>query len=610
MDMSERAKLRAQAPYRPVEFLPVDLDVTTAPDGAILVRSRFELMPHEQVLPRVLAAQAKGKSDAPYLRQRHGANRAWATLTFCAFKAQSDSVAQWLLSQNLSPGASALILSGNSLAHAVFKFGAFSAGVPVCPISVNYGMAKADFGRLRHVVNLIKPAIIFVEDAAPFAKALSEVDFGDAIFVSATPQLITQRCIAWADILAITPGPQVAARIDALKPDDIAAFMLTSGSTGRPKAVIQTHAMFAANTFQAIQTMGKAAGWDGPMLDWLPWNHVSGATAPFLALAMGGTLHIDEGRPMPGLFEESLQNLREVGGSYYVNVPLGYAMLADALAADEDLRQKFFGPLRIMLYGGAGLPQPLLDRIQDMAIATVGHKIMGCSAYGATETTSGFMAVHFLTDKVGIGLPMPGVELKLVPDGQRYEVRVRGPITTPGYLNEPEKSRTMFDEDGFYALGDYASLIDPDNISRGLAFAGRLAEEFKLASGTWVRAGQLKADLLRILSPYVADLVICGDGGMELGIMVWPSSQAVEQMTANLDVLRDHLKSALREHNAVHSGQSTRIARAMILTEPPVVEAHEISDKGTINRMAVIERRAQSVADLFAEPISGSVIAF
>jgi feruloyl-CoA synthase len=187
---------------------------------------------------------------------------------------------------------------------------------------------------------------------------------------------------------------------------------------------------------------------------------------------------------------------------------------------------------------------------------------------------------------------------------------VRGPITTPGYLNEPEKSRTMFDEDGFYALGDYASLIDPDNISRGLAFAGRLAEEFKLASGTWVRAGQLKADLLRILSPYVADLVICGDGGMELGIMVWPSSQAVEQMTANLDVLRDHLKSALREHNAVHSGQSTRIARAMILTEPPVVEAHEISDKGTINRMAVIERRAQSVADLFAEPISGSVIAF
>jgi feruloyl-CoA synthase len=609
MDMAERSKLRAKAPYRPVEFLPVDLDVTKTADGALLVRSRFDLMAHEQVLPRVLATQAQAKSDAPYLRQRQGADRAWATLTFGQFKAQTDSVAQWLLNQNFGANASALILSGNSLAHAVFKFGAFSAGIPVCPISVNYGMAKADFGRLRHVVNLIKPAIVFVEDAGPFTKALSDVDFGDAIFVSATPDGVSQRCVSWADVLAVKPGADVNARIDSLKADGIAAYMLTSGSTGRPKAVIQTHAMLAANTFQAIQTMGKAAGWDGPMLDWLPWNHVSGATAPFLALAMGGTLHIDEGRPMPGLFEESLQNLREVGGSYYVNVPLGYALLADALAADADLRQKFFGPLRIMLYGGSGLPQPLLDRLQDMAIETVGHKIMGCSAYGATETTSGFMAVHFLTDKVGIGLPMPGVDLKLVPDGHRYEVRVRGPITTPGYLNEPEKSLTMFDEDGFYSLGDYASFIDPDDISRGLAFAGRLAEEFKLASGTWVRAGQLKADLQRILSPHIADLVICGDGGRELGIMVWPSAQAVQEMASKPDFLRQQLKSALSAHNATHGGQSTRIARALILTEPPVVEAHEISDKGTINRMAVIERRAQSVADLFAEPAPDSVIA-
>jgi feruloyl-CoA synthase len=285
-------------------------------------------------------------------------------------------------------------------------------------------------------------------------------------------------------------------------------------------------------------------------------------------------------------------------------------MLADALESDASLRAHFFENLRIMLYGGAGLPQPLLDRIQDMAVKTIGHKILGSSAYGATETTSGFMSIHYLTDKVGIGLPMPGAEIKLVPHGPRYEVRVRGPITTPGYLNEPEKSKTMFDDEGFYCLGDYATFVDPENIELGLAFAGRLAEEFKLASGTWVRGGQLKAELIKALAPWVSDLVICGDGGLDLGIMIWLSAQGAALEAANIGAAHTAISALIAEHNKGNPGQSTRIHRASILSEPPVVEAHEISDKGTINRNAVIERRAQDVAQLFARPSPTHVMEF
>jgi feruloyl-CoA synthase len=599
---------RDQAPYRAVEFLPVDLNITRRADGSLIIASNVPLSSYEKVLPHILAKQAIAKGDQSYLVQRQGRLRDWAHLSYRTFKQQSDAVGQWLLDQKLPEGATALILSGNSLAHAVFKFGAFGAGVPVCPVSVNYGMTGSDFGRLAHVIHLIKPALIFIEDAAPFARALANVDFGAARIISATPGAVGPGAIDWADVLATKPKAAIADHIAQLSPKATAAYMLTSGSTGRPKAVIQTHEMIAANVAQAIQTMGKAAGWDGPMLDWLPWNHVSGATAPLLALAAGGTLYIDEGKPMPGLFDESLRNLRDVPVSYYVNVPLGYAMLADALAADESLRQHFFKHLRIMLYGGAGLPQPLLDRLQDMAVATIGHKILGSSAYGATETTSGFMAIHYLTDKVGIGLPMPGVEIKLVPHGPRYELRARGPITTPGYLGEPEKSASMFDEEGFYCLGDYATFIDADNPSRGLAFAGRLAEEFKLLSGTWVRGGALKADLIKLLSPHVADLVICGDGQDRLGVLLWPSPSGREMETDQAGSLAHALRERFAEHNRNHPGQSTSIPRFIILDEPPQVDAHEISDKGTINRSAVIERRQHAVLDLYAKSPSPTVI--
>ncbi|MDX2142085.1 MAG: AMP-binding protein [Rhodospirillaceae bacterium] len=598
----------ATAAFRAAEFLPVDIDLQRGSDGSMILRSRVPLMRHEPVLARVLAEQAAKFENRPFILQRRGADRAWQGQSYGETKRHSDAVAQWLINRGIGGDRSVLILSGNSVAHAIIKFGAFAAGVPVCPVSVNYGMAHADFGRLIHVVSLVKPGVVFVEDAARFAKALVAVDFGDAVIVTSTPDIVGSHAVAWDDVVATPVTPAVAARLGQINADAPAAYMLTSGSTGRPKAVVQTHAMIAANIAQAVQTLGKAAGWDQAFLDWLPWSHVSGAAAPLMALTSGGTLHIDDGRPLPGAFEESLRNLREIPPRYYVNVPMGYAMLADALEADADLRRTFFRDLQVMLYGGAGLPQPVLDRIQAMAVATVGHRIIGISAYGATETTSGCLAIHYPAEKVGIGLPMPGIEVKLIPYEQRYEIRIRGPIITPGYLNEPEKSREIFDGDGFYRTGDYAAFVDDRDPLKGLVFAGRLAEEFKLGSGTWVRSGELRADLMKRLSPYVSDLVICAEGRGYLALLVWLNRTALDAESVTESAARTILADRLKAHNTALPGLSTRIRRCLILAEPPVVEAHEISDKGSINRSIVLARRADAVAALYGEPPGSDVI--
>ena len=594
--------------FRSVEFLPVDLDVRDIGNGTLVVKSRIPLQPHEQVLSRVLAEQAVKLSARPFMMQRQGPERAWVTQTFAETRRRSDAVAQWLLDRRIPHDKSILILSGNSIAHANLTFGALTAGVPICPVSVNYGMAKSDFGRLTHVVNLVKPAIVFVEDATHFIKALTSVDFGDAIIVTASSNVAVPRSVSWDEVLATPVTGDVERRLNELKPDHVAAYMLTSGSTGRPKAVIQTHAMKAANMAQAIQTLGKAAGWDDVILDWLPWSHVSGASGLMMTLYSGGVFRIDDGKPMPGSFEESLRNLREISPRYYVNVPVGYALLADALEADERLRESFFRNLNIMLYGGAGLPQNVLDRIQKMAVETTGYRILGTSAYGSTETTSGCLSIYYPTDKVGIGLPMPGIEVKLVPDGPRYEVRIRGPIITPGYLNEPEKNRDILDEAGFYKTGDYATFIDPADHTKGLAFAGRLAEEFKLTSGTWVRSGELRAELLKQLAPYVSELVICGEGRPHLTLMLWPNlSASVADKKSESDIC-DFILERLRKHNITHVSSSSRIQRALLLAEPPVVEAHEISDKGSVNRSIVLMRRALSLELLYQNPPPTGVI--
>lgn len=594
------ATARPGAPFRTTYFPPADMRVERRVDGTLVIEPAAELAPFVPNLPAVLADWARRDPGRACIAERSGPGGPWRSQTYGDFKRDADAVAQWLLDRPPPAGRSLLILSGNSIAHAVVKFGAMAAGVPVCPVSANYSLMPGDFGRLRHVVELVRPAVVFAEQTAPFKRVLETVDFGGAEVVTTDPGLLTRPATAWSEVLATPAGAAVAAAIEALDPDAHSLYMLTSGSTSLPKAVIQTQRMVTANVAQARQVLALTGGWNDTMLDWLPWSHVSGACNQFATLCSGGRFYIDAGRPMPGLFAESLRNLREIPPSFYINVPFGYSMLVEALEADPGLRERFFSRLRLALYGGAGLPQALYDRFQRLAVDTIGERIFFTTGYGATETASGCMSIYFPTEEVGIGLPMPGMTLKLVPNGPRYEVRVRGQIVTPGYLGNPEANRAIFDDEGFYRTGDTAQFHDPDDVGKGLKFAGRLAEDFKLATGSWVAAGRVRAEVLEATSPLLAEVVVCGENLDFVGLLAWPK-------TAPDPAFRNELARRLAAYNAGR-GLSERVERVVLLAEPPSADQHEVSDKGTINRRVTLSRRAADVERLYAEPAGPDVI--
>jgi feruloyl-CoA synthase len=565
-------------------------------DGSLWVTPELALADYRPNLPQELAARAAAHPQKTYLAERRGGAEApWYLASYGEVDKQSRAVAAWLLARGIPAGRSLLILSGNSVMHAVFKYGAMAARLPACPVSVNYALMGGDYGRLKHVIEMVRPAVVFAEQTPAFRAALESVDFGDAALVTDDPSLIavTQGSgpvVATASVLATPAGTDVDASIASIDPDEASLYMLTSGSTSLPKAVIQTQRMIASNLAQGRQVLGDTAGWSDVMLDWLPWSHVSGAFTKMGTLTSGGTLYIDGGKPLPSMFAESLRNLKEISPKFYVNVPFGYSMLADALDKDEELRRRFFGNLQLALYGGAGLPQALYDRFQQLAVDTVGERVFFTTGYGATETASGCMAIYFPTEEVGIGLPMPGLTLKLVPDGDRYEVRLKGPMITPGYLGHGEKNRTIFDEDGFWRTGDAAQLHDPADIGKGLKFAGRLAEEFKLSNGTWVAAGRLRASLVEAFAPLLGDFVICGENRERLTTLTWPKTPVD-------DTLRTELSRRLGVFN-VGRGASERVEALLLLDEPPRADAHELSDKGTINQRVTLLRRAADVERL------------
>ncbi|TAL38280.1 MAG: acyl-CoA synthetase [Phenylobacterium sp.] len=593
--MADSAVAEVKAPFREAHLMPVDLEVERRADGAITIASRIPLRPYDPNIPAAFARRAAVSADKPALAQR-GADGVWAFLSYGQLKRDMDAATQWLL-DNASDGA-VLILAGNTPAFAVMSFAAQASGRAACPVSVTYAALGGDYGRLAHVVSKVRPGVVFAEDTAMAKGALEALDLGGATIITGDPGRLSKPSVAYADVLATAPTEAVAASIARLQPQDRAALMLTSGSTGLPKVVPITFDNLMANSTQCQQTIGEAAGWHEVMLDWLPWHHAAGAFVLRTTLLEGGTLYIDDGKPAPGLFETSIRNLREISVSYFNNVPLGYAMLTDALEQDAELRATFFRKMRLMLYGGAGLPQTVLDRLQAAAVAETGHRIMMTSGYGMTETVSAFMVIHFETDKVGIGLPAPGTTVKLVPVGDRYELRARGPNVTTGYLDEPEKTAAAFDEEGFYRTGDLVTFHDPADPSKGLAFSGRAAEEFKLSSGAWVYGGGLRDGLIKTLSPLVSDLVLCDDGRPYLGVMLW----------ARPDAELAEIGRRLAAFNAEQHGSAARIKRALLLKDPPSANAHEISDKGTINRRAVIDRRVSEVERLFAEAPDAGVI--
>ena len=613
---SETAPWRA-ASFRDAGLMPVDLEVRREADGAMVMRSRIPLAAHDWNLPRAFAAVAAREGERIALARRDPAQGgAWGAQTYAELKAGMDAVTQWLLDHPQHRGGPLMMMGANSPVMAAFLFGALAAGVPTAPVSAHYALLGGDLGRLNHVIRSLKPSILLVEDARMAAAAIDALDLGDAVVLTATPEALTRASLPLAEVMATRPGPGVAASIEGLRPGQVAQFMMTSGSTGLPKVVPLSLRAIAANTAQAAQVIGEDYAWSGDLLGWMPWNHVAGAAVLRAVLLAGGAFHIDDGKPMPGLFETSIRNLRERPVRYYVNVPTGYAMLADALEADADLRRTFFSDLRVMVFGGAALSQSVSDRIQAMAVAETGHRIMLTSAYGATETTAGFMVVHQYTDRLGLGLPVPGVEVKLVPhDADRFEVRVRGPNVMGGYHEDAARTAEAFDAEGYYRMGDLATLTDRDDPTRGVFFAGRLADQFKLSTGSWVFGAQMRETVLQALAPLVAEVALCDDNRPWLGVLAWPSPAGIKaalDMEVGEALTSGALAQAVRErliaHNAKAHGASARIARLAFLTTPPDPNAHEVSDKATINRRAVIDNRRAQVEALYAEPAGPGVI--
>jgi feruloyl-CoA synthase len=609
--------------YLPVNFLPPRVEVERRAGGTLVLRSPEPLGAYPRCLGESLERWANDRPDVVYLAQRHGDD--WRTLTYGEARRLVRGIATALLGRGLSAERPLAILSGNSIEHAVLALAAMHVGIPVVPVSEAYSLVSQDFSKLRAVFSLLTPALVFVDDGPRFGPALSALSDYDFDLVAlrggGEPARPAQ---AFAALTVYEDGRAVADAFNRVGPDTIAKFLLTSGSTGEPKAVINTQRMLCSNQQAHTQVWPFLAEEPPVMVDWLPWNHTMGGNYIFgAALTHGGTLYIDEGRPLPGLIERTVRNLRDVSPTVYYNVPRGYDALLPFLETDAELRRSFFARLKVMLYGGAALPASLWERLDRVAEAELGKRIHLTAGYGSTETAPGVTLVHFATGPPGvIGLPIPGVELKLVPvgDAGKYELCVKGPNVTPGYWRRDDLTVEAFDEEGFYRMGDAARLVDTGGSAMGIEFAGRLAEQFKLTSGTWVHTGVLRVKAIAAFAPLAQDVVVAGENRNEVGFLIFPNLAGCRSLcpefteqTPPAELLADarvrrRMREGLAHLKVEGGGSSTYATRALLLIEPPSIDAGEITDKGYINQRAVLERRAGLIEELYAPAPSAGVI--
>ena len=588
------------APMRVLNRPKPTVAVERRADGTLIVSAGRDLPKDYPLIIDRLQEAAERRPDTVFLAERRGPKRAWQRLTYAEAWAKTGAVASWLIAQGFGPdSAPVAILSDNSLEHALFMFGAQRAGAVVAPISPNYSLS-GDFTRFDHVMGVVEPALVFAQDSKAYAAALDRAAARGARIVTVDGR----RGPAFGALANGSVDAAVAERRTHITPDTPAKILFTSGSTGLPKGVLNTHGNLAS-AIEMIRATGEPLDPNRvPVtLDWLPWHHTWGGNSNLNGIIRSaGSLYIDGGRPIPGRFAETVENLRELSPSSFGSVPAAYPLLLDALEKDADLRAKFFKNMRGLGYGGALLPQESFDRLQGAATEQLGERLpFGCG-WGMTETTSFGLIVYWNVDRAGLlGLPAPGFLVKLVPAGDRYEMRVKGPNVMPRYHRNAAATAEAFDEEGFFRTGDAARWVDAARPEAGLAFAGRVAEEFKLASGTWVQATTLRTRLLDALQPYVRELVITAPDRPWLGALVW--------LAPDLDKdWRSALTAKLAAFNAGHAGSSTRIRRLLQLAEPPSPAHGEVTDKRSINTRGVLERRAADVARLYAEPADPVVL--
>jgi len=599
-------------------FAEPAVEVERRADGTLVLRSPQTLASYPDHLGISLRHWAETAGERVFLAERAGDG--WREVSFAEARAAADAIAQALLDRGLGPTRPLMILSGNSVNQALLMLGAMQAGIPVAPVSPAYSLMSQDFAKVKHVFDLVRPALLYVEQSAPFAGALGALDLDGVELVAASASTDGPPATPFADLLQAVPGAAVEAAFADVGPDTIAKYLFTSGSTGLPKGVINTQRMLCANQQQALQIWPFLAEEPPVLVDWLPWNHTFGANHNFnMALVRGGTLYIDAGKPAPGLIEETVRNLGEVSPTFYANVPAGFAALLPYLERDEDLRASLFRRLKLIFYAAAALPQDIWTRLEAVSVAATGHRVAMISAWGSTETAPLATGVHWPIEQAGvIGLPVPGVALKMVPNAGKQELRVKGPNVTPGYLERPDLTAEAFDDEGFYCIGDAGRLLDPAEPVRGIVFDGRVAEDFKLTSGTWVHVGGVRVAALAAASPVLQDAVVCGHDRDRIGLLAWPNLDGCRNIAGRPEAelpeliadpaIAAHLQQALAAYNTGHSGSSQRIARVLLMAAPASIDANEITDKGYINQRAVLERRAPEVGRLYAEPAADDVI--
>ena len=583
-------------------FAPPRIESAQRADGALLIRSTEPLAEHPVSVVHSFRAGSEAHPDRLLVAEREGEH--WARLTWGEARERVDRLAQGLLDRGLADRP-VMMLSGNSRLHLVVALAAMTIGAPVVPTSVAYSLQSADHAKLRAMVDIVDPGLVVAENDS-FARAVAAVAEGRTVLSPALPGALTPG------ELAAAPTGEVDRRCAALHNEDVAKILFTSGSTGAPKGVLNTHGMLSANQQQIRQAWPFLTEEPPVLLDWLPWSHTFGGNHDTnLVLTNGGTLWIDDGRPVPGLVERTVRNLPDVRPTIYLNVPAGYAALLPFLERDPAAAQAFLSRLRLGFFAAAALPQQLWDRLQKLS-AEHGGSMQMTTSWGLTETSPAATSAHFpITRSDSLGVPLAGVELALVPVADKTEVRVRGANVTPGYHCRPDLTEAAFDDEGFFRTGDAVLLADPDDVAAGLLFHGRIAEDFKLSTGTFVSVGTLRPRLLSASEGLLTDAVICGESGAEVTAMVWLHPDHVRRCDDEGvpdDGLRADLRATLERLAASGSGSSQRVERLLVLREPPALDAGEITDKGYVNQRAVRERRVAEVTMLAADPAPVRVI--
>jgi len=588
-------------------------------DGTTLIDSTEALAPYPERLTDRLQHFAATRPDhtlaAKRIRLADGSTGDWRRLSYAQALASARAIAQALIDLGLSTERPLVILSDNDLEHLQLGLGAMLAGVPFAPISAAYSLVSQDYGKLRHILGVLTPGLVFAASGAAFGKAIAATVPADVPVVLTTGEIDGRKTRRFDDLLATRATEQVDAAHAQVGPDTIAKFLFTSGSTKLPKGVINTQRMLCSNQQMILQCFPTLGRTPPVLLDWLPWNHTFGANHNVgLTVYNGGTLYIDDGKPTPALIGETLRNLREIAPTVYFNVPKGFEEIANALEVDAAMREVFFSRVNMLFFAGAGLSQPVWDKLDRVAEAACGERIRMLTGLGMTETAPFAICANAEEVKSGhIGLPAPGMQLKLVPQGDKTEVRYRGPNVTPGYWRAPEQTAESFDDEGFYCSGDAVKPIDAANPQRGFAFDGRTAEDFKLSTGTFVSVGPLRARVIAAGDPCVQDVVVAGINRDEIGLLIFPRPDACRALAAlpagasaaevlATPAVRGFFQRLVDGLHASGTGSATRVARAVVLLDPPSIDRGEITDKGSINQRAVLQHRDAVVQAMFEAP--------